>query len=77
MGDLRGERRLAGARGAADQDDDRHVERLQIGEALQPTDGAVALRVAQRLLRELREPLGVDRAIAAFGEVDLDPAREL
>ncbi len=48
--DLGGERRLPGACGAADQDDDRHVEPLQVGEALQPADRPLPLLLAEGLL---------------------------
>ena len=59
--DLRGDRRLAGAGRAADQHDDRDVERLQVGEPAQPRDRALALLVAEHLLREHPQPLDVDR----------------
>ena len=41
------DRRLAGAGRAADQHDQRHIERLEVGEPPQPLDGALAVIVAE------------------------------
>ena len=75
--DLGRDRRLAGAGRAADQHDDRHVERLQVGEPPQAADRRARPR-RRRASRaaSVRSRSRSTRPLAALGEVDLDPARE-
>ena len=59
------DRRLAGSRGAADEQDDRHVELLQRVQPAEPAHRAAALVLAEHLGGELAEPVEVDAVGAA------------
>ena len=78
MRDLGGDRRLAGAGRAADEHDQRQVERLQTSASRRKRSTARAPSSAPSISRRERfEPVEVDGALAAFRQVDLEPAREL
>src|SRR6266540_2019850 len=74
--DLGGDARLPGASGAADEHDDRPVELLELLEAEQLAHRLGAFFLAEHLDRELLEPVEVDHALVALGEVELEPARQ-
>src|SRR5207244_11645195 len=69
--------RLARAGGAADEDDQRQVEVLQLAEAAQAADRARPVRLAEHLDGELLETLELDALLAPVGEVLLDALRQL
>ena len=77
VGRLGGDGRLARAGRAADEEQDRQVERVQRGVAAQAAHDVGALLVAEHLARELLDPVEVGGARVALGEVDLDPRRQL
>ena len=73
---LRRDGRLPGAGRAADEQDDRELERLQLGEPAELPHRAAAGLLTEHLDRELLEPLELDRTLVPVREVELDPARE-
>ncbi len=77
VGGLRGDRRLAGARGAADEEDDRDVELPERVQVPEPPHRAAPLRLAQHLRRELGEPVEVEAVGPALGHVGVGAPREL
>jgi hypothetical protein len=74
---LGGDSRLARPGRAADHDDDRHVQALQVRQPPQAPHGALALFVGEHLACEHVQTFDLERPLAALGEVELDPARQL
>ena len=64
VGDLRRHAGLPGAGAAADEDDDRQVELLELAVAPQPAHGVDALVLAQNVLGKLLQALEVDGGLA-------------
>ena len=77
VGDLRRDGRLAGPRRAADEDDDRHVELLEIPVAAETSDRLLPFLLAEDADRELLEAVQGDRVLLAVEEILLDPPRDL
>src|SRR6185312_14583012 len=77
VGDVRGDGRLAGAGGAADQQDDRQVELVEVLEAAQPAHRGRAVLLAERLPSQLLEPLERDRLAAALRQLRVGRQRDL
>src|SRR5581483_3767051 len=76
VGDLGGDGRLPRPCSAADQQDDRDVELLQLAVSPQPANRLHALVLAEHLLRQLFEPVEVDRP-PPLVQLRLDAEREL
>ena len=75
--DLRRHAGLPGAGAAADEDDDRQVELLELAVAPQPPHGVDALVLAQHVLGKLLQALEVYGGLAALLEIRLDAKGEL
>ena len=75
--DLRGYTRLSRACAAADKDDDRQIEGLQLAVTAQPAYRVDTFAHSQNVLRQFLEALEVDRGLAALLEIGLDAERDL
>src|SRR6266542_315824 len=77
VGRLGRDRRLARARGAADEEEDRQVELLQLLVAPEPPDRIAALLLAEHLDRELLEALELDPLSPARQQIRVEPPGKL
>src|SRR2546423_13703499 len=68
ISELSRDRRLAGARRAADEDHDRQVELAELLVAAQALDRLASLLLAEHLDRERLEPPELDAALPAFAQ---------